>query len=153
MCTQSSKKNLDKRLLVFVHKVLWCNTFYKRNGYVLGLVLFPSKSFEHEREVKGFRCGCGPWSRCKRYPDHSWRFNSRSLILLVEGQQYNHNRSSIEENHNFLQPHHSSCNKSIKDYTSIFSTKAFETGNNKSGNSNVSCMQDTTSWTTASSPL
>ena len=31
-CTQSSKNNLDKRLLVFVHKVLWCNTFYNGNG-------------------------------------------------------------------------------------------------------------------------
>ena len=53
-----------------VQNVLWFNTLYKGNRFVLGLVSFPSKSLEKEQKDKGFQCGCGPWSQCKKYPNH-----------------------------------------------------------------------------------
>ena len=57
------KINIDKIVLVLYKRCYGVSyILYNGNGYGLGLISFPSKSLEKEREVKGFRCGCGPWS-------------------------------------------------------------------------------------------
>ena len=56
-CVPNHKIEINKRVLGWYKNVIRRSMFYKRNGYVLRLVSFPSKSLKNEWGLKGLDAG------------------------------------------------------------------------------------------------
>ena len=118
----------------------WCCQLCHRGGsdehYVCNCVLFSDIT---GRYYCLFNQGTDPLRKVTEYKDQErlglFLIELKRYKQVVEGQSYNHNRSSTGNKQNFLSLHYSSSFKSIKDYTSGVSTNILKKG----CNSNIPC--------------